>query len=103
MKSVKIGKIQLSEIMYFSKCGEHTLALLKGDKQEIIDHSLQRLEALLPGKSFFRIHRGYLVNLMEVDEIIPGHTPTNVVLKDGRKLPISKRRRKALIDLIDPI
>ncbi len=103
MKSFKIGKIQLSEILYFSKCGEHTVALLKGDKLEIIEHSLERLEALLPKKVFFRIHRGYLVNLQEVDEIIPGRTPTSVILTDGKKLPISKRRRKALIDRIDPI
>ena len=103
MKSNKLGKIQLSKIMYFSKCGEHTLALLKGDKQEIIEHSLESLEILLPEKKFFRIHRGYLVNLEEVDEILPGRTPTIAVLKDGKKLPISKRRRKALIEYIDPL
>ncbi|HKJ30345.1 MAG TPA: LytTR family DNA-binding domain-containing protein [Bacteroidales bacterium] len=103
MKRNKLDKIQLSEIMYFSKCGVYTLALLKGDKQEIIEHSLENLELMLPDKTFFRIHRGFLVNLEEIEEILPGRSPNKVILSDGSKLPVSKRKRRALIAQIDPV
>jgi len=58
--------------------------------------TLQRLLATLDPACFLRIHRGIVVNLARVAEVHPlfqGHA--EVVLRDGTRLPLSRRFRAA--------
>ena len=60
--------------------------------------SLAQLEKRLDGHGFFRVHRGYLVNLSLVSEVesVPGGTL--LLSLDGceEKIPVSRRRVSAL-------
>ena len=63
--------------------------------------TLQELEKKLVGRSFFRTHRSYLVNLNHILEITPWFNGAyNITLKDKEKttIPVSRSARKALFE-----
>ena len=73
-----------------------------GEGRYLVDKTLADLETQL-APSFFRIHRGYLVNLARIGEIVPGEAGTfRVVLRDEAKtqLPHSRRQAQKLREVI---
>ena len=56
--------------------------------------SLAQLEKRLEGHGFFRVHRGYLVNLAMVEEVEPVSGGTLLLALNGvnEKIPVSRRR-----------
>lgn len=67
------------------------------DKRILVAKTLKAFEDLL-GDEFFRIHQSHLVNLTLVDQV---HLDTNEVeLTTGERLPISRRKRKELLDYL---
>ena len=60
--------------------------------------SLAQLEKRLDGHGFFRVHRGYLVNLAMVDEVETVAGGTLLLTLNGveEKIPVSRRRVAAL-------
>jgi two-component system LytT family response regulator len=69
-------------------------------KEFLYRESLKHLEGRLDPARFVRIHQSAIVNLAKVREIrrtLRGNY--QVMLDGGRKLPVSRRRRKELIDL----
>lgn len=60
--------------------------------------SLAQLEKRLDGHGFFRVHRGYLVNLSLVEEIesVSGGTLLLTLNSTEEKIPVSRRRVSAL-------
>ena len=56
--------------------------------------SLAQLEKRLDGHGFFRVHRGYLVNLLMVEEVEPVSGGTLLLTLNGvsDKIPVSRRR-----------
>jgi DNA-binding LytR/AlgR family response regulator len=67
-----------------------------------VDKTLAELELQL-GPAFFRTHRGFLVNLSRIGEIVPGDAGTfRIILKDEAKtqLPLSRRQAQKLREII---
>lgn len=60
--------------------------------------SLAQLEKRLDGHGFFRVHRGYLVNLEHVKEVesVPGGTLLLTLDGTDDKVPVSRRRVSSL-------
>ena len=60
--------------------------------------SLAQLEKRLDGHGFFRVHRGYLVNLAMVEGVEPVSGGTLLLTLNGveDKIPVSRRRVSAL-------
>lgn len=60
--------------------------------------SLAQLEKRLDGHGFFRVHRGYLVNLSLVEEVesVSGGTLLLTLNGTDEKIPVSRRRVSAL-------
>jgi two-component system response regulator LytT len=60
--------------------------------------SLAQLEKRLDGHGFFRVHRGYLVNLEHVKEVesVPGGTLLLTLDGTDDKIPVSRRRVSSL-------
>ncbi len=79
---------------------DYYVTLHAGGKEFLYRESLKHLEDRLDPAQFVRIHVSAIVNLAKVTEIrrtLRGEY--QVVLAGGRKLPVSRRRRKELIDL----
>ncbi len=60
--------------------------------------SLAQLEKRLDGYGFFRVHRGYLVNLSMIEEVEPVSGGTLLLTLSGieEKIPVSRRRVSTL-------
>jgi ABC-2 type transport system ATP-binding protein len=65
--------------------------------------TMSELEERLSRRGFFRAHRGYLVNLQHVKEVIP-YTRDSFSLRmkdeDGTKIPLSKSAARDLRDIL---
>lgn len=77
--------VSLQDIYYIESRNHKVVLYLKDGELEYYE-KIGRLEEELQGQ-FFRIHRGYLVNLAYVE----GYDKTEVTLAGGISLPLSKR------------
>lgn len=77
--------VPIQDIYYIESRNHKVVLYLKDGELEYYE-KIGRLEEELQGQ-FFRIHRGYLVNLAYVE----GYDKTEVTLTGGISLPLSKR------------
>jgi len=77
---------------------DYCAAVHVGDAVHVVRQSLSALEGQLDPARFVRIHRGALVNVERVRGLI--HGPELMVVLDGARLPVSRRRREALEKLL---
>jgi len=90
-------KVMLADILYLQAernyCRIHTT-----DKAYLLSMPMKSLEGKLPPKDFQRIHRSFIVNLRQVDEV----DESSVRIKD-KSLPISSTHRPAFLERIQSI
>ena len=67
-----------------------------GAKSYLIRESLISLESRLNSNDFARIHRSIIVRLAQIREVNTGEGSCEVVLHNGRRLPVSRRNRATL-------
>lgn len=73
------------------------------DESYHVRFSLRELEKRLASPYFFRCHRSFLVNLHQVDEVLPMFNGTYILyVKDLKKseIPVSRQQAKQLRDLL---
>lgn len=87
----------VDDIIYIEKYDGYTISTTKGNKQKIIENTLDELEKQLPKNKFFRVHKSFIVNLNEVSEIIQSGKTQLAILKNKKAIPISKRRNRLLL------
>jgi two-component system LytT family response regulator len=92
--------IHESRVLYFGT--EGSLTRLVADKGEYwMDPALNDLERRLDPARFFRISRAALINLNAVTEVIPLTGGSGeVLLKNGQKLEVARRRFRDLLQSI---
>ncbi len=91
----KIQKIIIDEIIYIESMGDYVRFYI-GDKRIVTLLSLSKLIALLPVEKFIQIHRSYIINFEKINFI-----QNNIISIGQYQLPISKSRKKELMDVID--
>lgn len=88
----------------FADADEGRAALHTSDGERLVTQfTLSELEQRLSSRGFFRAHRGYLVNLQHVSEVIPfTRNSFNLRLDDdaGSLIPLSKTAAAELKDLL---
>jgi two-component system LytT family response regulator len=68
-----------------------------GARSYLLRESMHALEAQLDPRRFARIHRSTIVNIDRIASVEPyDRRAMQVVLKDGRRLTLSRRRRRTL-------
>lgn len=99
----KMVLVAVEDIAYLTVDGETVYVFTGDDSFVALAPSLDQLEQGLAGANFFRTHRGYLVNLRYVDEVVPMFNRTfELVMKDARRsrVPVSRRKAVELRDLL---
>ena len=87
--------LSLEKLKYIEGSGKKQLAVtVDRDEQIEMTKSMQELEEELQDSGFLRIHKGYLVNYRFIRRI----GVDEVVLGDGTKLPISRRKHQEVRD-----
>jgi ABC-2 type transport system ATP-binding protein len=98
----KIALINAGEVLYASAQGGRAI-LHTQDADLPTQFTLSALEERLARSGFFRAHRGYLVNLQHVKEVIPyTRNSFTLILDDdaGTRVPLSKSAAAELRELL---
>ncbi len=81
--------IKYSSIQYLEKYKNKIL--VKTDNEDIEFYgTFNELNHLLDGNSFIKVHQGYIANMDKIELI----TSKEVLLKDGSRIPVSRRNAK---------
>jgi len=84
------------EIEWIEAAGNY-VRLNAGGESHLLRETMSGVEGKLPQDGFLRIHRSAIVNLEAVRELEPGaHGDFVVVLKSGKRLPLSRGCRERL-------
>jgi len=100
--SDSIHLVDISDIMYCISDNSYTTFYIKNKKEIIVSKSIKEFESLLSVYNFFRPHQSYLVNLHYIDKI----TKTDggsIVLNNKKEIPVSHRRKQALLEIFEKI
>jgi two-component system LytT family response regulator len=90
-----------SRVLYFSSEDGLTKLIAEGG-QYWMDPTLNELELRLDRSRFFRISRAALINLNAVEQVVPlPGGGGEVLLKNGSRLEVSRRRFPALLQLLE--
>ena len=68
-------------------------------RRHILRASLATLEQQLDATRFVRVHRSALVRV-DCIQAVTREGPTSVILRDGTRIPVSRRRREAVASLL---
>lgn len=92
--------VEVCDIQYFESEGAYVSVFLKEEKKPIVlSKSLREFEELLNNPGFFRVHNSFLVNLRHVKKIMKADSG-EIVMANGRSLPISRAKKAELMALI---
>lgn len=93
----KIVKIFIADILYV-EADRNYCHLYTASKEYLLTTTLKAMEDKLPVAYFVRVHRSYLANLTQVDEVGEGHIGVK-----GKTIPLSHNLREALLKRIQTI
>lgn len=67
-----LRKVDFADILYVEGMRDYVMFHLASQRQALVTHlTMKAVEDLLPGKSFVRIHRSYVVNMERIDSVSP--------------------------------
>lgn len=87
--------IPVSEIDWIA-ADDYYACLHVGGRRHLLRESLGSLEARLNPREFLRVHRSAIVQLDRVRELRTSMRGHEVILRDGTRIPLSRRRRAIL-------
>ena len=93
----RIVRIDIGSIRYIEAMSEY-LRIYCDDKEKpvIVLLSMKRIEEHLPGGTFMRIHRSYIINLNKISEVKKNH----VVLDGDASLPIGDNYKDTFMNYL---
>lgn len=91
--------IASDEIVALEAYSNYTIFYLTNQLRFVSSHTLGEFERALSGQYFFRIHKSFVVNLLEV-VYIDTRLENYVQLRNGQHLPVARRRRRSLEDFL---
>ena len=94
----KVLKVEFADIEYVTSKGAYVQIVTASGKKIMTLQSMNRMEEILPGQQFFRVHRSHIVNIGFV-EAIEGNT---LRLKDNQMIGLSKSKKDDFMARIDP-
>lgn len=102
--STSEGLIMLNaaDIAYCESDGPYCKFYFVNNKTLTTSKTLKEAEEFLQDCDFFRIHHSYLINMKFVDKYIRGEGG-EVVLANGKKLPVSRTRKQEFLLLLEKI
>lgn len=93
--------IPVETIIYAKADDNYTVLHLKGNKKLVVSLTLKEIEVSLEDHAFLRVHRGYLVNLNEVEKYVKGEGGF-LVMSDTSSIDVSRGRKETLLKKLLP-
>lgn len=93
--------VHLDDILYCNSDKNYTEVFTRGEKKPyVISKPLSDFDAFLGEQGFTRIHQSHLVNRKHIKRYVKGEGG-EVVMSDGANLPVSRRQKAELIEVLD--
>lgn len=92
-------KFRPFEVVRIQAVGSYTRIVLEGNKFLFFSCNIKKIENSLSGWGFVKIHRSHIINVLHIKEF---HSigKSFVILNDGTKIQIPRRKRKNTIEEI---
>lgn len=91
---VKVGtqliKLEYEDILWVEAQGDYVQIQLR-DKKHLVYNRLKTFEQKLPVNKFLKVHRSFIVNMKEVENI-----QENSLIINGQQIPISRSKKPLL-------
>jgi len=100
--SEAIHVVNISEIEYCQSDNTYTTFYLTGGEKILVSKPMKEFTGILEEYDFFRPHQSYLINLHAIRRIDKSDGGF-VILKSGKELPISSRRKHLVIEMLNRI
>ncbi len=94
--------IRIEDIVYLQAESNCTRLVFKDGSQYLDTRTLKTYEEELEHHSFFRIHRGYIINLEELEEFMRSEG-NQVRLRGGHILPVARNSVQNLLSLMEEL
>lgn len=91
--------INTADIVYCEADENYTLIYLLNGERMVVSKTLKLVEELLPSKTFYRIHRSFVVNLNLINEYTK-ENGNSVIMKTGKSLDVSERNKKSFLEIL---
>lgn len=96
----KIHVIEVGNIIRCESDNYYTKFFFADGKSLLVSKTLKENEEMLRDHNFIRPHKSHLVNLFYVKSFIK-HDGGYIVLSDGSKVPVSRRKREKVVEIIN--
>lgn len=94
--------VDIRDINYIIASGPYVEIFLKNGKKHLYRTSMSKILEEVNDRSFIRIHRSYIVNLDNVEEIVSsGMGELDIIMKDQKKFHISKSYKEKFFDALN--
>lgn len=99
-KGIKL--IDTRNVQYVEADGNCAVIHLRSGSKFLDTRTLKVYSELLPADKFIRVHRSYLVNIEEVEELIRSGGVW-LQMKNGQKIPVSRNRLAGFLKFISAV
>lgn len=91
--------VALEDILFLQSDVNYTLFFTLKNGKILVSKSLKNFEGILPNDKFYRVHQSYIVNIHFVKKVLKEDGGC-VLLENGKKIPISRRRKDAFLNAL---
>ena len=100
--SEKVKAVNIDDIVRLESESNYTSVFLKDGKTLLVSKPLKEYNDILEERNFFRSHQSHLINL-EFFDVYEKQDGGYIRLKDGTNIPVSKRKKSLLFDLLEKV
>ncbi|MFD1614782.1 LytR/AlgR family response regulator transcription factor [Gelatiniphilus marinus] len=93
----KMVKVDIKDILYI-EAERNYCRIHSKDKEYLLVMTLKDMDEKLPNKHFIRVHRSFIINLSQIDEVATSHI---VIAK--KAIPLSKTLKEELLNRLQTI
>ncbi len=94
--------VELQNIIRCESDNNYTIFYTSDQDKITMSKTLKEYENILPDSNFIRIHRSHIININYISKISKKDSGY-VLLKDNSKIPISSKKKDALLNLIKSV
>jgi len=94
--------VPIQDIVRCESSVNYTFIHVKGEKRILVTKTLKEYDKMLGDFGFLRVHQSHLVNIEHIKEFVKANGG-HVVMKDDEKIPVSTRKRAAVIEMISKL
>lgn len=96
-----LSVVHIDDILYCTSDNNYTSVYTRGDKKPVVvSRPLSEFGAFLGNQGFVRIHQSHLINRKHIRRYVKGEGG-EVIMTDGANLPVSRRQKTELMDVLE--